>query len=146
MRADRAARTRRSAARAVVAGVVAALVTVTTLAGAAAAWAPTDANGGNSFKTSGHFPSITLTPTVGLTGSPLTISGSGFAPNSSLIVKFNGATTAWTSGGGAVSSDGTGAIPAASTIAAGNQAAGSYPVRVTDAQGDYAVASFQLLN
>jgi hypothetical protein len=83
---------------------------------------------------------------VGLRGIPITITGSGFAPSSNLTVTFAGGATPWTSGGGTVTTNGSGAIPALSTIAAGSQGPGTWTVRVTDALGDYATASFQLLS
>jgi hypothetical protein len=134
------------ATRPLIGGALLLLATVGALTFSAAAWVPTDANAGSAFATSHFFPSSTLTPTVGVSGSTISVSGSGFAPNSNLTVRFNGTGTAWTSGGGTVTTDGTGAIPALSTIAAGNPGPGTYPVRVTDAQGDYATATFQLLN
>jgi hypothetical protein len=122
------------------------LVVSGTVSLAGAAWVPTDANSGNSFATAPHFPTISLAPTIGLQGAPIVVSGSGFAPSSTLSVTFGGSATAWTSGGGTVTTNGSGAIPALSTIAAGSQGPGTYVVRVTDALGDYATASFQLLS
>ncbi|MFZ0169169.1 MAG: IPT/TIG domain-containing protein [Candidatus Dormiibacterota bacterium] len=91
-------------------------------------------------------PSISLNPTGGTKGSSITITGNGFAANSKLTVTFNGTSTAWTSNGGAETTNANGAIPANATINAGSEGAGSYTVKVTDAAGNSASATYSLSN
>lgn len=91
-------------------------------------------------------PSISLSPTSGTTGSAVTIAGSGFAAGSKLTVTFNGIAASWTSGGGSENSTVDGAVPANATIGAGTEAAGTYTVKVKDAAGHSATATYRLTN
>jgi hypothetical protein len=91
-------------------------------------------------------PSITLNPTSGKKGSSITITGNGFAANSTLTVTFNGTSTPWTSNGGNETTNANGVIPANAAINSGTEGAGSYTVTVTDAAGNSASATYSLSN
>ena len=85
--------------------------------------------------------SISLSPTSGVVGTVVTISGSGFADSSAITAKFNGSSislsgTTTTSGG---------AIPSGVTFAVPSLAADSYSVMVSDTVGNSASAVFTVL-
>lgn len=111
----------------------------------AAAWVVSGQNGANTFTTA-DWLQITLSPTSGHKSVTITISGSGFAPNSTLSVTYGGSATPWTSNGGSETSAGDGTIPAGATIKAGSGASGNYTVTVSDAAGNSASAVYDQTN
>jgi hypothetical protein len=74
-------------------------------------------------------PSISLNPTTGSAGTTVTITGSGFAPNSVLHVSFNGTAV---SIAGSTSTDGFGRVGNTTFTIPSGTATGSYTVTVTD--------------
>ena len=81
-------------------------------------------------------PSITLTPTSGSVGSTVTVSGSYFAANSAITVKFAATTVATTT------STSTGVIPSGVTFTVPSSGTGAQTVTVTDAYSNSATATF----
>ena len=82
-------------------------------------------------------PKIILIPTTGTTGNSVTITGSGFATNSTVQIKFNGTSIGVTGGTDPLGNLLTGTsfvVPAAAT--------GTYTVAVTDTNSNTASASF----
>jgi len=87
-------------------------------------------------------PSITITPTSGLKGTAITVTGGGFAANSRLTIKFAGVTVASaTSTTGGINTGGN--IPAGVSFAVPITASvGNNTVEVVDALGNSASATF----
>ena len=89
-------------------------------------------------------PTITLGTSSGSAGSPVSLSGSGFADSSTLTVTvgtLSGVTTSPTT----ITSDTSGAIPSGTTFTIpSGTAAGLYTVTVTDASSNTASQSFQV--
>jgi hypothetical protein len=81
-------------------------------------------------------PSITLTPTSGAVGSTVTVSGSYFAANSAITVKFDGSTVTTTT------STSTGTIPSGVTFTVPSSNGGAQTVTATDAYSNSATATF----
>ena len=84
-------------------------------------------------------PTITLGTSSGSAGSPVGLTGSGFADSSTLTVTFNNA--AVTTSPTPITSTSTGAIPSGATFTVPTIAAGLYTVTVTDGSNP-ASASF----
>jgi hypothetical protein len=84
--------------------------------------------------------SITLNPTSGGAGSSDSISGSGFAPNSTITATFGGSSVTL---GGITKTDGSGSFSGATYTVHGD-AAGSYSVVVSDGSSHTATATYQV--
>ena len=83
-------------------------------------------------------PLIALTPTSGAVGSTVTVSGSDFAANSLITVKFDGTTVA------TPTSTAAGAIPSGVTFTVPSATSGAQTVTVTDAYSNSATATFTI--
>jgi len=81
---------------------------------------------------------MTITPTTGIKGAVITVTGTGFAASSALTGKVNGATVALTT----PTSTGTGAISVTFTIPI--TAIATNTIAITDASGNTATATFTL--
>jgi hypothetical protein len=88
-------------------------------------------------------PSITISPTYGSSNTVVTVSGSGFAANSAITIKFNGNTVKTTT------STSAGAIPSGVTFTVSNSGltwSNSYTVTATDASSNSASATYRYYN
>jgi len=82
--------------------------------------------------------SISLSPSAGLVGTSVTVSGGGFAPNSHIKITFNGNTVATTT------ANAYGEIPLGTAFTVSSYPFGSYTVTATDTSSDSASANFML--
>jgi len=94
-----------------------------------------DASGNYATATFTVAHKITITPASGVSGTTVTVTGSGFSANKSITVKYN--TVAVTTTPAAVSTDANGSFTASFTVPAG--LAGTYSVEVTD--GTYSASA-----
>ena len=88
-------------------------------------------------------PSITISPTYGGSNTVVTVSGSGFAANSAITIKFNGNTVKTTT------STSAGAIPSGVTFTVSNSGlnwGNYYTVTATDASSNSASATYRFYN
>ncbi len=76
--------------------------------------------------TIGH--KMAITPTLGISGTTVTVTGSGFSANASITIKFNGVPV--TTNPATISADTTGSFTGSFNVPVG--LAGIYPVEVTD--------------
>lgn len=131
---------RRLAARFLLVEAVVTMLLAAIFAGTSyAAWVEHDANASNQV-TTGYWLEIALSPASGGTSTTITITGAGFAPDSTLTVTYGGTATSWV--GGSKTSTSTGTIPTSSRIHAGTGTGGNYTVKVTDTAGNSASATF----
>lgn len=84
-------------------------------------------------------PSITLDPGSGAAYTLVSVTATGFAANSDLMLTFDGAELAWTEA--SVTTDDEGS--ASGTFRAPIKAGGDYEVTVTDGEGNSASATFE---
>ena len=84
-------------------------------------------------------PTVSLNPSSGSVGTTVTVSGSSFLPNSALTITYDGTTVA------TATSTGSGAIPSGVTFTVTASVFGSHTVRVVDANGNAATATFSVV-
>jgi hypothetical protein len=110
--------------------------------GAANTVLATDASGDTAVATFTVPPLISLSPALGSVGTTVTVSGSDFADNSAVTIKYDGTTV--TTSPATVTTTGTGAIPSGVTFTVPASALGPNTVTATDASSNTASASFIL--
>lgn len=94
-----------------------------------------------SLQVKAQIPSIFLSPTTGYVGSTVTVSGSGFAPNSAFSATLAGSSVTLS---GTATTDGSGNIPSGMTFTVPFSASGAQQVVVTDSDSNSASATFTI--
>ncbi len=85
-------------------------------------------------------PAITISPTSSPAGTQVTVSGSGFAPSSTVTITYDGSTV--TTSPITVTTTASGAIPSGVTFVVPASAAGIHTVQATDASSNTASTTF----
>jgi hypothetical protein len=99
----------------------------------------TDSNGFSDFATfTVVTSSISISPSSGVVGTSIAVSGSNFLPNSPLTVTLDGVTVATST------STGSGALPSGVTFNVPASTFGGHVVMVTDGYGNYATYTFSV--